>query len=363
MKINCFLIDDYKQELGPDPTFDMVMPHEEPRQRIFQFTSLLHNPQSGKLYCGVTNFDSNILHEFDPKTKKFKSLDYKNRFSARNYYDVKIHRSLELDEKTNSCIGISSGLHSAKYYNDGPGAHLFRYDCNNDTYEDLGMPMPHEYTQTITYDPKRQLVYGFTLHYFAFYAYDIRKKQTIFHSRPDSITHVSAIDDSGCIWSTWDRNKHYLFKYDPAQNKCVYFDHGFPEESRNLMYPGAGPIDRMLNIGDGFLYVALENGSLYRIHPDTAKVEFLGRGAPLHRLPGLCQGIDPDTLYCVTGDLHTTLLIEYHLKKRTFTTLCQVRNKQRSCYRPHDIAVIGNTIYIAETDNPWGACGLWEVEL
>ena len=207
------------------------------------------------------------------------------------------------------------------------------------------------------------MVYGFTLDHFSFYAYDLQKRRTVFHTRPESITHVSAIDDDGCIWSTWDRNRHYLFKYDPAQNRCIYFDHGFPEEARSLMYAGAGPIDRMLNIGDGCLYVALETGSLYRIHPQTAAVEFLGKGAPIPRLPGLIQGVEPDTLLCVTGDLSTTLLMEYHLKKRTFTTLCAVRTEDRSCFRPHDVAVIGRTVYIAETDNPMGACGLWEVEL
>ena len=69
MKTRCYLIDDYRHPLGPDATSETIRNHPEARRRIFQFTSLLYNPKVGKLYCGVTNFDSDILHLFDPQTK------------------------------------------------------------------------------------------------------------------------------------------------------------------------------------------------------------------------------------------------------------------------------------------------------
>jgi hypothetical protein len=362
--IKYYMIDDYSDDsLGADLNYEGVANNEEAKKRIFQFTSLLHNPINKKLYCGLTNFSSDIFYEFDVQNKTFKSLNYKDRFAARSRFDIKIHRSLEFDAEENCIYAISSGLHAPKDYNNAPGSHLFKYDCSSDSYEDLGMPLEHEYTQTITLDKARGLIYGFTLDYFSFYVYDLKKRQTIFHCRPESITHVSAIDDSGCIWSTWHRKDHKLFKYDPAENKCTYFEHGFPEKANSLMYPGAGPIDRMINIGDGYLYVALETGSLYRIDPKTAQVEFLGKGAPIPRLPGLTPGIKEDTLLCVTGDLDTTLLMEYHLKQRTFTTICEIVGEDRKCFRPHDIAVIDNVVYVAETDNPKGVCCLWEITL
>jgi hypothetical protein len=363
MKINAYAIDDFAASLRPDMTAADMRGDPELRKRMYQFTSLLYNPANKKLYCGVTNFASDIFHEFDPAKKKFRSLGYPKRFKPATKFDIKIHRSLELDKATKSIISISSGLHATNEYLEAPGSHLFRYYWETDSYEDLGMPVANEYTQTITFDPKRQIVYGFTLEYFSFYAFDLRTRRTIFHTRPQSITHVSAVDDNGCIWSTWDRQNHWLFKYDPAKNACTYFRHGFPEKPTSLMYAGAGPIDRMINIGDGYLYIALETGSLYKLDPDTAKVEFLGRGAPITRLPGIIEGIAKDTLLCVTGDLNVTYLMEYHLKKRSFTTLCEVRSKKSQCFRPHDIAVVGRKVYIAETDNPKGGCWLWEVEL
>ncbi|MFH0940183.1 MAG: hypothetical protein V1899_13025 [Planctomycetota bacterium] len=363
MKINAYAIDDFSADLRSDMTVDDMRNNPELLKRVYQFTSLLYNQADKKLYCGVTNFDSDIFHTFDPVKKKFRSLGYQKRFKPATQFDIKIHRSLELDKATKSIISISSGLHDPSEYLDAPGSHLFRYCWETDTYEDLGRPIDHEYTQTITFDPSRQMVYGFTLTYFSFYAFDLRTRRTIFHTRPQSITHVSAVDDSGCIWSTWHHIKHWLFKYNPATNACTYFKYGFPEKPTSLMYAGAGPIDRMINIGDGFLYIALETGSLYKLDPGTAQVEFLGRGAPITRLPGLIKGIDKDTLLCVTGDLNVTYLMEYHLKKRSFTTLCEVKNKKSQCFRPHDIAVVGSTIYIAETDNPKGGCRLWEVEM
>ena len=130
-----------------------------------------------------------------------------------------------------------------------------------------------------------------------------------------------------------------------------------------MMYAGAGPIDRMINIGDGLLYTALDTGSLYTLDPETAEVGFLGKGAPNPRLPGLIKGIREGTLLCVTGDRHKTMLIEYNIKKRNFTTLAEVKADGARCFRPHDIAVVGNAVYIAETDNPRGGCSLWEVEM
>ncbi|MCD6364679.1 MAG: hypothetical protein J7M14_02265 [Planctomycetes bacterium] len=364
MDIKYYLIDDYQDDsLSADMTAENVRNNPEAKKRLYAFTSLLLNPADNQLYCGVTNFNNDIFQRFDPKTKEFTSLDYRNRFAPSTDFDVKIHRSLELDAQENCIYSISSALHRPNEYLDAPGSHLFRYHCATDEYEDLGRPLEHEYTQTITYDKQRQLIYGFTLEYFSFYVYSLAERKTIFHTRPASITHVSAIDDSGCIWSTWDRQKHNLFKYDPAAGKCTYFEHGFPGGGHSYMYPGAGPIDRMINIGDGFLYVALDTGALFRLTPETAEVEFLGQGSAATRLPGLIKGIKDDTLLCVTGDNYGTILMEYNMRTRGFATLARIEADERVCFRPHDIAILGTTVYIAETDNPKGACGLWEVEL
>lgn len=51
------------------------------------------------------------------------------------------------------------------------------------------------------------------------------------------------------------------------------------------MYPGTGPIDCMLNGGDGYLYVALETGSVTRGETDNPRRS--GCVAPDY-YPGVC---------------------------------------------------------------------------
>ncbi|KKN02285.1 hypothetical protein LCGC14_1119310, partial [marine sediment metagenome] len=41
-----------------------------------------------------------------------------------------------------------------------------------------------------------------------------------------SISHISALDDGGCFWSTWNRRTHYLYKHDPRTGEVAFFDHG-----------------------------------------------------------------------------------------------------------------------------------------
>ena len=100
--IKYYMIDEYVDDkVGSDITTDDIKGNEEARKRIYQFTSLLFNPLNNKLYCGVTNFDSDILHEFNIETKQFTSLNYRDRFKPRTKYDIKIHRSLEFDQEQN----------------------------------------------------------------------------------------------------------------------------------------------------------------------------------------------------------------------------------------------------------------------
>ena len=57
----------------------------------------------------------------------------------------------------------------------------------------------------------------------------------------------------------------------------------------NIMYPGAGPIDTMINGRDGYLYIGTCGGTLVRLDPRTAQADYLGRPAPTRRMPGLVR--------------------------------------------------------------------------
>ncbi len=328
------------------------------KENLFSFTTLRAH-SDGWLYVGTTNFANRILWRFDLTSNRFEDLHYQDIAHPR---DIKIHRSLEWDPAKNVFYGVSSGLHNEDEYFNSPGAAIFSYDPATKEFKSLGIPLPHEYTQTITLDPERRLLYGFTYHTFSFYVFNVDTCETIYHALPGSISHISAIDDDGCIWSTWGRNRHWIFKYDPAKNDVVWTRKKFPEGGQSYMYPGAGPIDCMLNGGDGYLYVALETGSLVRMDPRTVEFKHLGRPSSAPRIPALIMG-DDGMLYGTCGDDANVSVFRFNRDIREFETIAQLAADEERCFRPHDIARMGNRIFVGETDNPKRSGYLWEVEL
>ena len=59
------------------------------RNRVAFTTLLMHG--DGKLYCGLTAFDNDILARVDLKTRTFEGLGYRQ---VAEEFEVKIHRSL-----------------------------------------------------------------------------------------------------------------------------------------------------------------------------------------------------------------------------------------------------------------------------
>lgn len=328
------------------------------KENLFSFTTLRAH-SDGWLYIGTTNFANRIFWRFDLANNGFEDLHYQDIAHPR---DIKIHRSLEWDPVKKVFYGVSSGLHNENEYFDSPGAAIFSYDPATKEFRTLGIPLPHEYTQTITLDAQRRLLYGFTYHTFSFYVFNVDTCKTIYYALPGSISHISAIDDDGCIWSTWGRNRHWIFRYDPAKNDIVWTRKRFPEGGQSYMYPGAGPIDCMLNGGDGYLYVALETGSLVRMDPRTIEFDHLGRPSPAPRIPALIIG-DDSMLYGTCGDDANVSVFRFDRDIREFEIVAQLATDEERCFRPHDIARMGNRIFVGETDNPSRSGYLWEVEL
>ncbi len=362
MKVNYYSISDPNLDLKTnglnDTDAETLLAHPLVAENYFSITTLRPH-HNGKLYVGTTHMKNRILWSFDPETKTFDDLGY-SRIGGQ--YDIKIHRSLEYDPARDVFYGVSSGLHTEAKYFDVPGSEIFEYNPKTGDITFLGRPLPHEYTQTITFDPVRRLLYGFTYHTFAFYVFDVDRRKTIFHALPGSISHISALDDTGCIWSTWGRNLHYIYKYDPALNAIEWTKKKFPEGGHSYMYPGAGPIDCMVNGKDGFLYVALETGTLVRMDPAHLEFESLGRPSPYPRMPALVLGQD-GLLYGTCGDDGNVRVFCFDRKTQKYSILGELVSSSARCFRPHDLAILGNTIYVGETDNPDRTCYLWEMIL
>jgi len=333
---------------------------DEFKKKYYAFTDLLYRPQDGLLYCGHTNFGNDLLHTFNLQTKEFKSLDYHNFAEP---LEIKIHRALELGND-GRIYGATSCLHAPDKRLQGPGGKIFRYTPETAQFECLCIPKEHDYIQTISMDCEREMIYGFTYPVFDFFAYSIKENKVVYRQFMDSISHISAIDDDGGYWGTWSYN-HWFFRYDPAENNVEFFKHGFPEKGGNMMYRNAGPIDCMLNGKDGFMYVTTDLGSLYRLNPKNAEIEFLGRPFASSRLPGLIMDETTGLFYLSGGDDNNCQIASYNRQTGCFKNLGIITDSETGteCFRTHDIVKINNTIYVGETDNPNRTDYLWECKL
>jgi hypothetical protein len=336
---------------------------QEFRDNYIAFTCLLANSTDGLLYCGVTAYNNDILHVFDPETKQFRSLGYQQ---VAERFEVKVHRSLEL-AGDGTIYGASACLHGLDKRREAPGGSLFTYTPTTGELKKLGIPVRYDYIQTISLDDRRGLIYGQTYPVLSFFVYHLAGGRTDDFGYFGSITHISAIDDDGCLWGTWDNVQHSLFKYDPTAGDVVYFMHGLPEGAQmsNIMYPGAGPVDTMLNGGDGYLYVGTTGGTLVRIDPKTAEVKYLGKPYASRRMPGLKVWRD-GLLLGVVGDTDLSYLFTYERETGTFADLGPIIDSDTCLplYRTHDLAVLDDRhIYVAETDVPSRSGYLWECEV
>jgi len=327
------------------------------------FTCLLANPNDGMLYCGVTAFDNDILHVFDPDAGRFRSLGYQ---STAEQFEIKVHRSLEL-ASDGAIYGASACLHGLDRRREAPGGAIFRYQPKTAKLDKLGIPIRYDYIQTITLDGQRGLIYGQTYPVFNLFVYHLMDGRVDDFGYLGSITHISAIDDDGCLWGTWDAVAHNLFKYDPVTNDIAYFRRGLPEGASmaNIMYAGAGPVDCMINGGDGYLYIGTTGGTLVRLDPKTAEVKYLGKPYASRRMPGLKVWRD-GLLLGVVGDSGLSYVFAYDRETGRFHDLGAIVDTDTGLplYRTHDLAVLdGQRIYVAETDVPSRSGYLWECEV
>ena len=353
LKINKAGLSD--EEIARDPVLQRQI-----RTKRYSITSLCMHPGRGSVYCGVTNTGGNILLEFRPKTGKFVSLGYAKLAEP---CEVKIHRGLWLDEPANALYFGTATLSEIPQLVKAPGGRLVRYDIDQRRFETLGIPIQGNYIQATNVDARRGLMYSFSIWDFCFAVWSLKRRKVVRVHPMASIVHVSAIDDDGGVWGTYSMYKQAFFRYDPDRDELQ-----FPEgcalptalAASNLMYRGAGPVDGMINGGDGFMYVGSAMGELYRLDPRTHEIVYLGRPMPANRLPALQVGAD-GLIYGVGGDANATTLFRYDRGRGSFELLGKVLAPDgTACYRPHDLVVVGNTAYVGETDNPKRSGYLWE---
>jgi len=331
----------------------------EMRRKGRWFTSLGYAPPSGKVYCGQTQRDASFLHEFDPATGEFRDLGYK---AISEDHEMKIHRGLWYDPERNSLYFGVASLSPIRNLVGSPGGRLIRYDIAAGEFEILGIPLAENYIQASVYDPERQLMYAFTEPTQSFAVWSIADKKLRRAHCMESIVHVTDLDDRGGVWGTYS-HQHAFFRYDPDADRfefpkgCVL---PTAQRASGIMYLSAGPVDCCINGGNGKMLIGSALGELYELDPETYEIEYLGRPLPANRLPGL-RVTEAGIIYGVGGDSNATTVFRYDRAARRFDILGKVQaDDGKACYRPHDLVVTGDTLYVAETDTPKRCGYLWE---
>ena len=361
-QVKHYILRDYKPTTSmTDETEAASAAEKDKFENAISFTCMLPHPD-GQLYCGITAHNTDILYRFDPESKEFTSLNYRD---ISEPFEVKVHRSLEL-AADGTIYGASACLYPVNKRIEAPGGALFKIAPGADCAEKITIPVKHDYIQTISLDDERKLIYGQTYPVFNFFVYDMKTGKTKDFGYMGSITHISAIDDSGCFWGTWDVVRHQLYKYDPSTGEITFFQTSTPgaRADSNRMYPGAGPVDCMINGGDGYIYIGTCGGSLCRLDPKTAEVTYLGRPAATARMPGLIVWKD-SLLLGAAGDEEGGTVFAYDRETNAFHILGSIIDSETGLklYRTHDMRLMGDLVYVAETDVPGRSGYLWECQI
>ena len=74
--------------------------------------------------------------------------------------------------------GATACLHDCDEYLKAPGGKIFKYDPNRKQIEILGIPVAHNYIQTIALDKKRKIICGFSFPVEKFFRYDLRTNKS-----------------------------------------------------------------------------------------------------------------------------------------------------------------------------------------
>ncbi len=351
-------------------SYEEMFRHEDIRKNFIGFTTIIYNPNDKLLYCGINSFENDIFYTFNPETKEFRSLKYYETQGAEKY-DVKVHRSLCLDDD-GIIYGATAGLHGVPEYNQAPGGKIFRYDPQKDKLEILSIPLPHLYIQTITMDKKRKIIYGCTYPTGHLFRYEIKTDKARDLGLLITAPHRPVVDREGNLWASYHRNYPpsnpglELLKYNPDEDKVYYG----PWPKSCQMVKNKKGIDDMVLGPDEMIYIGTVTGELIRLNPQIPEMEYLGK--PFHSTR-MDVKFGPDSLLYIAsgyGDIQEggyggkdTGIFTYNIDTGKFDFYGYIYDQKRKegLVMVHDIAVTdGRIVYVAESDNMTRTCYFWE---
>jgi hypothetical protein len=333
------------------------------KRNLYSFVSMCFHPARRKLYLGATNRGGDILVEFDLRTRKFRSCGFQ-RSGLCGPNDAKIHKGIWLNEEQDALYFGIATLSPLPQTVESRGGTLVRYDIAARKFRRVANPTPGDYHQATVFDFPRGKTYMFTDRG-GFAAYDLRRRKLIRYESMESAPHNGCLDDAGGVWGTFGPGRQAFYRYDPDRNRFEFPGTTFPDAvaAAGVMYPGAGPIDSIINGGDGYLYTANALGEFYRLDPRDGQLKYLGKPFTGKRLPGLGIGQD-GWLYLCGGRERASMLARYSREEERFEYLGNVEHKDGTyLHYVHELVVVDGVVYIGETDNPTRSGYLWVCEV
>ncbi len=369
MKVTYHVFKDFRMEVSSSSDEEVLSllrgrNRAAARTRMYSYVSMCYHPARKKLFLGCTHRAGDIMVEFDPRTRKFKSCGFA-RSGLFNPHITKIHKGITLDEKGEALYFGTASLSPLSQTIESKGGLLVRYDIRKRKFTKIANPAPGDYFQGTCFDLKRGMAYAFTDRA-AFVVYDMRKKKTVRYESMESCPHSGVIDDRGGVWGTYGAGRHAFYRYNPKNNRfefprnCAFHN---ASAAAGIMYPGAGPVDSIVNGRDGYLYAGSALGEVYRIDPRSGEVKYLGKPFPGQRMPGMTLAEDGWIYMCGAKDFGT-LLARYSPAEDRFERFGQVKaDDGEFLYYGHELAVIDGTVFIGETDNKNRTGYLWACQI
>jgi len=338
------------------------------------FDCCLFIPEQNRLYCGLTCLNGDIFWAFDRQSQTFVNCDYKGLSDG---FDAKFHRSLVRRDHDGCLYAATALLHDIDRYWEARGGVIVKYDPKQATLEQIAVPMPHVYIQTICLDQQRDVIYGITFTPERMFSYDLktgvsRDLGPISSGFEFTQAQNIEIDEEGCVWSAWSVTRAWqntpgpdskrLCKYDPRLDKFIHFKTGLPKPGKESEYVR---MDGLFNFGTGDLFATGGNGSLYRIDIKSGTARYLG--TPIEERPSRLSSMKLGTdgcAYGVVGMEGRCEVIRLDPATEKYELLGLMVAGEDICWQIHDVALTQDGIlYACENDNPFRSSYLWEINL
>ncbi len=345
------------------------------REDWISFDGVVHHPGKDVVYCGITSFDGDIFSAYERSSGRFINLRFKD---AGGRFDAKFHRSMLLSADGAALYLGAALLHDIDRHFEAPGGGIYRHDVASGRTEKLGIPLPHNYIQSLALDEKRGALYAMHFTPERMSRFDLKSGAARDLGPTGSGMGVAqgenlAIDDNGCVWCGWGATRAWqsqpgadawrLCKYDPHEERIVYYPHGLPRADGGR---GTAHVEGLFNLGTGCLYASGGNGSLYRIDTASGRAALLGTpvGGRRSRLTSLALHRD-GCAYGITGRDGQCQLLRFDPRKESWELGAPIVDGEGvAMWQCHDVALTPDgVLYAAENDHPNRSSYLWELTL